>query len=119
MGALFHWFKNIEVRAEIYGMYELADVVYIDGDSTSHSYGNRSKLQNLFREKCDIEIPTIHEELINSENCKSDLIEPSDMMEYCNKILSAKECDIIWLRDRVEWIKSLSSQGYYIAYEAE
>lgn len=119
MGVLFHWFKDIEVRTEMHGLYEPIYVVYIDGDSTSHSYGNRSKLQNLFQEKCDIEIPTIYEELINSENCKSDLVEPSDMVEYCNKILSTKECDAICLRDRVEWIKSLSLQGYYIAYEAE
>ena len=119
MGVLFHWFKDIEVCTEMHGPHELIDVVYIDGDSTSHSYGNRSKLQKLFREKCDVEIPEINEELITGENCKSDLIEPSDMMECCNKILSAKECDIICLRDRVERIKSLSSQGYYIAYEAE
>lgn len=120
MGVLFHWFKDIKVQIESYHpMCEIADIVYIDGDSTSHSYGNRSKLQNLFREKCGVEIPTIYESLINSENYKFDLVEPSDMVEYCDKLLSTKECNIDRFRERIEWIKSLSLQGYYIAYEAD
>lgn len=90
MGVLFNWFKDIKIQTEGHGMYKLTDIAYIDGDSTSHSYGNRSKLQNLFREKCNIEIPTIHEELMNNENCKPDLIEPSDRWSIATKFYLQK-----------------------------
>lgn len=114
-----HWFKDIKVQIESCPFCELADVVYIGGGSVSHSYHNRSRLQDLFWDKCGIYIPTIYEAFIDSEDYKFDLIEPSDMVKHCNKILSAKECDAYKFRDRVEWLKALSLQGYYIAYEAD
>lgn len=117
MGVLMHWFKDIKVQIETYPMCELTNVVYLDGDATSHSYGNRSRLQDLFWNECGTYIPTIYEYYIDGEDYKSNLIEPSDMVKYCDKILSGEECDIQDFRERVEWIKSLALQGYYIAYE--
>lgn len=120
MGVLFHWFKDIKVKTECEPyIYAYTKVVYIDGGCTSHSYGNRSKLQDLFMKKCGIYIPTINEYGIESDDYDFELIEPIKMVEHCKIILSDKECDIRGFRDRVNWIKSLSTQGYYIAYESE
>lgn len=120
MGVIFHWFKDIRVRIECEPyIYSYAKIDYIDGDCTSHSYHNRSKLQDLFMKKCGIYISTINEYGIESDNYEFDLIEPNKMVEYCETILSDKECDVCGLRDRLNWIKSLSMQGYYVAYESE
>lgn len=120
MGVMFHWFKDIKVKTEYETyIYAYKEVVYINGGCTSHSYGNRSKLQDLFMKKCGIFIPTINEYDIESNDWHFDLVEPIKMAEYCKIILSDKECDIYGFRDRLNWIKSLSIQGYYVAYESE
>ena len=57
MGVIFHWFKDIKVKTECEPyIYSYAQIDYIDGDCTSHSYHNRSKLQDLFMKKCGIYI---------------------------------------------------------------
>lgn len=119
MGVMFHWFKDIKVKIKQYESYIHTEVVYIDGNCASHSYRNRSKLQDVFMKKCGIFIPTIDEDIIKSDDYEFGLIEPIEMTKYCEAILSDKEYNVSWIKDRLNRIKSLSMQGYYIAYESE
>ncbi len=117
MGVLMHWFKDIQVQTEEYPTCNLVNIIYVDGESTSHSYGNRVKLQNLFLDVCGTRIPTFDESTIGDGNHDIELIDPDVMVKYCDEILAGKECDVCDLRNRVEWIRGLSAQGYYISYE--
>ena len=64
--------------------------------------------------------PTLpYEECINSKDYKLDLIEPSEMVKLCDMVLSDNRVDEVHMRDRFEWFKKLSKQGYYIAYDYE
>ena len=115
MGVMFHWFHNA-YRVEysehhVAGIYSWDEVQYIGGGRTSHSYGNRRKLQLLFEKTCGICIPTIDNGLSEKP------IDPHKMIEYCDMVLEQRLCDVYGLRERVEWIRGLSTQGYYISYE--
>ena len=106
LGVLMHWFKEIKIDKIENGscpMYDFFSVVYIDGHSVTHSYGNRKKLNDLFMNECDVNIPIIYEYTIESKDYEFNLIEPSIMVKYCDKILANKNCDKCCLRDRVEW----------------
>ena len=52
MGVGFNWFKNYKIIEEEITIGYFSDIEYrleyLDGDSTSHGYGNRSKLQDIF-----------------------------------------------------------------------
>jgi hypothetical protein len=119
MGVNFNWFKThkiIEDKID-YGFTQNVDyrIEYLDGDSTSHGYGNRTKLQDIFRKYLNIEIPTIS----GYWSYKPDLnlIEPTIMSELCNKLLENKEYDLEDMEDRILWIKELSDKGYYVSYD--
>ena len=122
MGIGFNWFKNYEVVPETISMgigeYTEYKLKYFDGGSTSHSYGNRTKLQNIFRKYLNIEIPTIpdyYQEYINVN-----LIEPNVMSKLCVKLLENKNVyDLEDMEDRIQWIKKLSDEGYYVSYNVE
>lgn len=122
MGVGFNWFKSYEVIPNTISMgigtYTEYDLEYLDGGSTSHSYGNRTKLQNIFRKYLDIEIPTIPDYCQEDKNV--DLIEPAKMYELCTKLLENKKLyDLEDMEDRIEWIKELSEEGYYVSYDTE
>ena len=114
----FNWFKKYEiihcVPDHFYDWYELN---YLDGNSTSHSAGNVIKVQNLIEKQGGKRIPSINEECIDSVDYELDLIEPSEMVEICNKILSSTEVDEVCMRDRIERFKKLSKEGYYLTYD--
>ena len=122
MGVGFNWFKKYEVVPEVIdmgiGKYTVYNLEHLDGDSTSHSYGNRTKLQNIFRKYLNIEIPTIPDYC--QEDANVDLIEPTEMSKLCAKLLENKnEYNLENIEDRIQWIKKLSDEGYYVSYDVE
>lgn len=125
MGLGIRWFKNYEIldsgetyKAFGFCYYNNYSISFIDGDSTSHSYGNVGLVTDLFEKVIKKSFPKLpNEECIDSKDYKLNLIEPEDMSNYCDKILNGTEVDEIDMRDRFEWFKSLSDKGYYIAYD--
>ena len=108
MGVNFNYFKNYKIVDNFgYGN----SIEYIGGDSVSHSYGNRTKLQNVFYQYLKIQIPVIDDNYID------DLIEPSQMSIYCTMLLNNKKYNLNDLEDRIIWIKKLSDEGYYVSYD--
>lgn len=123
MGVVFNWFKDYKIIKNIisYGFCEEIEynIEYLNGDSTSHSYGNRTKLQNIFNKYLNVEIPTIHD-YGYTENYyeKLELIYPSKMSKLCTTLLNNKDkCDLEDMEDRIIWIKELSDKGYYVSYD--
>lgn len=118
MSVGFNWFKEYEIiYSKIDPWYDNYRLFYDGGDSASHSYGNVIIVQNLIKKYSGKRIPQVNEYAINSIDYKIDLIEPSEMVEICNKILANTECDEFDMRDRIEWFKELSENGYYLTYD--
>lgn len=109
----FNWFKDYEFYLvdELYHDYNLR---YIGGGSTSHSVGNIIKVQNLLEKYGGIRIPIVDTYGVYN---KPELIDPKMMSDVCSKILSATEVDEVDMRDRIEWFKKLSDEGYYLSYD--
>ncbi len=120
MGIGFNWFKSYRViEDEInYGFGRNVEykIEYLEGNSTSHAYGNRTKLQNIFRKYLNIEIPTI-EKYGLSNIPDLNLIEPCAMSKYCTKLLNNKKYDLEDMTDRIQWLKEISDEGYYVSYD--
>lgn len=123
MGLGFNWFKSHQIIMQDRGRFTpetyCSEIILTGGDSTSHGYGTSGDLRDLFKEVTNLEFPVISTYNIHSENDDIGLIEPFDMVRYCEMLLATKEVDELELRDRVEWFKELSEQGYYIAYDYE
>lgn len=125
MGLGFRWFKDYKILSsgeqyQAFGFccYDEYSIEYIDCDSTSHSYHNVSLVRNLFEKSIGIQFPKLpNEEWIDSKDYKLNLVESCNMSKYCEKILEGAEVDAIDMRNRFEWFKKLSDQGYYIAYD--
>lgn len=124
MGVIFHWFKEYEIEKHEHPMswvnssYNSSISFIGDCDSTSHSYGNRTKLENLF-EEVNITIPNIPDEIFDDEPEKyiqSLLVDPVLMSQKCQELLNSN-LDLKDMRDRITWIKELSDKGYYVAYD--
>ena len=112
----FNWFKEYGFHLVNGFYYDEYDLEYIDGDSTSHSYGNVIKVQNLLEKYGGVRIPKVNTYGIYD---KPVLIEPKVMSEACNKVLQSTEVDKVDMRDRFEWFKKLSDEGYYLTYDWE
>lgn len=118
----FNWFKSYEVKKNDYGYwYDDYSLKYVDGGDTSHSAGNIIKVQDLIEKYSNGKrIPSVCKDWINTEDYKiENLIEPQEMSNICDKILSNKEVDEVDMRNRIEWFKKLSDDGYYLTYDYE
>jgi hypothetical protein len=115
----FNWFKEykIEITDELF--YRDVSLEYIGGEDTSHSGGNIGKVQDLITMYGGKRIPSICADFIQSEDEKLDLVEPKEMSHICEKILKGKEVDEVDMRNRIEWFKELSDDGYYLSYDYE
>ena len=114
----FNWFKNYEIIH--YALDHWCDwykLNYLGGNSTSHSAGNIIKAQELIEKYSGKRIPSISEECIGSTDFDLELIELSEMVEICDKILANVECDKVGMRHRIEEFKQLSEEGYYLTYD--
>lgn len=117
MSTGFNWFKEYEIiHCEPDHWYDWYELNYLDGGSTSHSAGNITKVQDLLEKYGDIRIPSI-QTLNRNDGDKPDLIEPEIMAEVCAKILENSDVDEMDMRDRIEWFKNLSDEGYYLSYD--
>lgn len=118
----FNWFKSYEIKkhpgdgAWCSDMYEL---IYLDGGNTSHSIGNIMPVQYfIFKYGKGKSIPYVNTETIDSEDYNlTGLIEPSEMSKICTSILESDEPGLDDFRDRIEWFKQLSDDGYYLTYD--
>jgi hypothetical protein len=115
----FNWFKQYKIihnePDHWYGWYELH---YLDGGSTSHSAGNIQKVQDLLEQYGDIRIP--YTKRLNRDDADvPNFIEPSIVAQVCDKILSNSDVDKVDMRDRIEWFKTLSDEGYYLSYDGD
>lgn len=124
MGVIFHWFKEYEIEKHEHPMswvnsYYDSSVNFVgDCGSASHSYGNRTKLENIFKE-VGIMIPNIPDEMFDEEPEKyiqSLLIDPSLISQKCQELLDS-DLDLRGMEKRITWIKELSDKGYYVAYD--
>ena len=113
----FNWFKTYSIIYHEVEWYEWYQLKYNEGGSTSHSAGNVIAVQYLIEKYGGRCIPQVDSGCIDSINYDLDLIAPSKMIEICNKVLAGTECDEVDMRDRIEWFKKLSEQGYYLTYD--
>ena len=115
MSTGFNWFKEYKLIPwnNYYDTYY--ELVYIGGNSTSHSGGNIIKVQNLLEKYGEITIPYIETYGLDKEY-EPRLISPEVMSKVCKEILENSEVDEMDMRDRIEWFKELSDKGYYLTY---
>ena len=118
LGVGFNWFTDYEVIEEkldcVFYEIPVYNIKLVNHFSTSHSYGNRTKLQAIFYKYLGIEIPTF------MYNHELELISPSTMSKLCDKLLQNEDIyDLEDMRDRIEWIKQISDEGFYVCYDWE
>lgn len=111
----FYWFKSYKIKIDENCFYTDVNLKYLGGGSTSHSAGNIQKVQNLLEKYGGNRIPEINKEFICSD--KLDLIKPKEMSKMCYKVLASTEVDELDMRERIEWFKELSDEGYYLIYD--
>ena len=120
MSTGFNWFKSYKItvyKGTSMFDYDVAELEYIGGGDTSHSGGNIGKVQDLIEKYSGKRIPTICADWIDSEDYKLPLIEPKEMSDICENILRGTEVDEVDMRERIEWFKELSDEGYYLTYD--
>lgn len=120
MGVNVNWFKTCKIRE-----YRAAYSVVYDGDDfecMSVSYTNRTKLQETIERITGKVIPTIDEyyEFNTPEDIYEKLIKPEELSSMMDKVLSSEEMieDKDDIKDRIEFFKKLSDDGFYITFDA-
>lgn len=117
MSTGFNWFKKYEIiHYEPNHWYDWYELNYLDGNSTSHSAGNITKVQDLLEKYGGISIPYV-KRLNRSDDSKPYLIEPKVISNVCAEILQNSDVDEVDMRDRIEWFRKLSDEGYYLSYD--
>lgn len=114
----FDWFKEYKIEDHSDCWHTDFELHYIEGGSTSHSAGNVIIVQNLLEKYGGKRIPSVNRDWIDSVDYDLGLIEPNEMSNMCSKALATSEVDEADMRDRVEWFKKLSDEGYYLAYSS-
>lgn len=120
MSTRFNWFKSYKItihRGKRIWEYDDKKLDYIGGGSTSHSGYNIGLVQDLIEKYSGKRIPTIEEDWLESDDENLRLIQPKEMSDICIKILDGKEVDSVGMRERIEWFKKLSDEGYYLSYD--
>lgn len=122
MGIGFNWFKNYKIIEDeyddIFGKTIKYSIEYLEGGSTSHSYGNRTKLQNILQKYLNIRIPVINNYELTTRFESLDFIEPYKMSQLCTKLIENKnEYNLEGMGDRIQYIKKLSDDNYYVSYD--
>lgn len=117
MGLGFNWFKSYEIYCDD-DWYKTYRLTYNDGDSTSHSHHNVNLVQKLLEKYGGVRIPQVDDYDLDNDY-EPDLIEPEAMSEACRKVLETIEVDEVDMRDRIQWFKQLSDEGYYLSYDLE
>lgn len=116
MSTGFNWFKQYRTKKTFYNEYSAE---FLDGDSTGFSGGNIGIIDDLL-EEYDIYIPRIRDDYDNIEDLEkalSNLIEPSALSNIFDKILKDDKVDKVGMRKRVQWMKELSDEGYFLCYD--
>lgn len=111
MKVRFIWFKTFEMQN--------GSVNYTgDWDYIRHSRSIKEILERVF-EQVGITLPTIPRDS-KEEDVKmyvlSLLIEPAKMSRKCQELLD-DDLDLEGMEQNIAWLRELSNQGYYIAYE--
>ena len=131
MSITFNWFKYAIVKrssvssVDYYHWYGEKTLVYKGGGNTSHSAGNISIVQELISKYGDgKQIPYVNtcdigDSFTVENNLDPILIKPNEMSSICDRILAETEVDASDMRDRIEWFKDLSDDGYYLTYDAD
>jgi len=119
-----NWFKDFKIEEEVidYGLGKDTTYIlnYIDGGNTSHSAGNIRKVQEILKQYGNIEIPIIDDDNVDKYTIRDRLINPKVISKACAKFLNNQnETDEYDMRDRIEWFKELSDEGYYLSYDYE
>lgn len=119
MGIALYWFKDYKISKYKDAYFDdYYDFRLVECNSTSHGARNVRLIRNLFLLVTNKTFPTIPGcSFISSTDFCLDLIEPNNMLIYCNKILKNPKVDSLNLRSEFEWFKKYSEEGYYIAYE--
>jgi hypothetical protein len=117
MGRCLNYFKSFEITEKD----GLIFINYTGGDSISLCYSNAYRLIKLFHDN-NINIPILDRVYINSE-AQSEIvglkmINPSDMVTYCDSILNCN-IDSEYLIEYIHYIKELSKKGFYISLDKD
>lgn len=120
MSTGFNWFKQYKPKKTFYNPKDIEySAEFLDGDSTGFSGGNIGIIDDLL-EEYDIYIPRIRDDYDNIkdlEKALSNLIEPSTLSNIFDKILKDDKVDKAGMRKRVQWMKELSDEGYFLCYD--
>jgi len=118
MSRSVNFYKEVNIEVIDYGYgCEYRHVEYKDNHDTSWSGCNINKLESLFDKYTELKaIPVVGE---YTENPYKKIVDPYIMSKYCSAILEHNEDDAVKEdKDRIEYIKFMSDNGYYISLES-
>jgi len=118
MSRSVNFYKEVNIEVTDYG-YGCEDrhIEYKDNHGTSWSGWNITKLELLFDKYTELKaIPVIGQ---YTEDPREKIVDPCIMSKYCSVILEHTEDDAVNEdKDRIEYIKFMSDNGYYISLES-
>lgn len=113
-----NFYKDVKLIKHGGKYHSWNELRYIDNQDTSWSAGNIIRLANIFEKYTNKELPIVLCEY--EDNCLNNLIQPKDMIEYCDKVLNnANNEELEEFGYRIRYIKEMSVKGYYVSYDSE